>query len=189
VSDVDRLARECAALLAQGRELALAIGPDRFAACGPAGSASAGAHLRHVIEHCAALLGGIASRRVDYDGRPRDARLERDVAAAVERIDSLRRALVERVAASPDLALAVRSDEPELPAGAGFLRSSLARELRAVASHAVHHYAVIALALRVAGVEVDPSFGVAPSTLAHRVREAAQSSAGSTIVSGRTQAS
>jgi hypothetical protein len=63
--------------------------------------------------------------------------------------------------------LRVRADEPGLAPGDGFVTSSLARELRSVASHTVHHFALVALQLRLAGVAVDPRFGVAPSTWAH----------------------
>lgn len=168
MSDVARLAHECAALLAQARDLVLELEADRFAAPGPAGTASVGAHLRHAIEIVAALLAGLAEGRVDYDRRPRDPRVEREPAAALDRIEALREALVERVAAEPDRALAVRADEPHLAPHEGFVASTLARELRFAASHTVHHFALIALILRVAGVAVDAEFGVAPSTCAHR---------------------
>jgi hypothetical protein len=35
-------------------------------------------------------------------------------------------------------------------------------------SHAVHHFALIAMILRAHGIDVDPKFGVAPSTLRDR---------------------
>ena len=44
-------------------------------------------------------------------------------------------------------------------------RSSIARELQSLLSHTVHHYAFIAVALRLQGVEPASDFGVAPSTL------------------------
>jgi hypothetical protein len=46
-------------------------------------------------------------------------------------------------------------------------RSSLLRELQFLLSHTVHHYSLIALALRVQGFEPGVGFGVAPSTLNH----------------------
>ena len=50
--------------------------------------------------------------------------------------------------------------------------STISRELQYLASHTVHHYALIALHLRDAGFTTDPDFGVAPSTLKHREAQA-----------------
>jgi hypothetical protein len=49
--------------------------------------------------------------------------------------------------------------------------SSAGRELQFLISHTVHHYAVVAILLRLQGCDAaaeNPDFGVAPSTLAHR---------------------
>ena len=46
-----------------------------------------------------------------------------------------------------------------------YLRSSLSRELQTLSSHTIHHFALIAITLRVHGFEVDPDFGMSPSTL------------------------
>jgi hypothetical protein len=43
--------------------------------------------------------------------------------------------------------------------------SSIGRELQFLLSHTIHHYALIALALRLQGYEPSAEFGVAPSTL------------------------
>jgi len=167
MSDVARLATECADLLEGARELVLELDVETFAGPGPAGGASVGAHLRHCLEAFESLLAGLPRGAVDYDTRRRDARAEREPFAALERIEALRAALLEEIAPAADGPLGVRADEPDLPPEAGFVASSLARELRAVASHTVHHFAVVALQLRVAGVAVDARFGVAKSTWSH----------------------
>jgi uncharacterized damage-inducible protein DinB len=45
--------------------------------------------------------------------------------------------------------------------------SSTFRELQFLATHTVHHFALVALLLRQRGVEVPVEMGVAPSTLEH----------------------
>jgi uncharacterized damage-inducible protein DinB len=166
MSDVARLANACAELLEQARDLVLKLDADVFARGGPAGSASVGAHLRHCLEAFESLFAGLARGTVNYDDRRRDARVEHEPLIALERIEAIRDALLEGIARLPDAPLRARADEPELPPGAGYVASTLARELRALASHSVHHFAVIALQLRIAGVALDPRFGVAPSTWA-----------------------
>jgi hypothetical protein len=49
-----------------------------------------------------------------------------------------------------------------------YLTSSVGRELQALSSHTIHHFALIAIALRVHGLEVDPDFGMSPSTLRYQ---------------------
>ena len=45
------------------------------------------------------------------------------------------------------------------------MESSISRELQVLSSHTVHHFALIAMTLRMHGVEIDSDFGMAPSTL------------------------
>jgi uncharacterized damage-inducible protein DinB len=47
-------------------------------------------------------------------------------------------------------------------------RSTVARELQFLLSHTVHHYALVAIRLRLAGREPAAGFGVSPSTLRFR---------------------
>ena len=62
--------------------------------------------------------------------------------------------------------LLIKSDAVgESAASTVWARSTVERELQVLLSHTVHHYALIAVALRLHGLEVDPEFGVAPSTL------------------------
>ncbi len=46
--------------------------------------------------------------------------------------------------------------------------SSVERELQFLRSHTVHHFALIAVILRLSGLEPGEEFGVAPSTLRYR---------------------
>jgi hypothetical protein len=57
----------------------------------------------------------------------------------------------------------VAEDAPEYS-----MWSTACRELQALRSHTIHHFAVIAMALHAWGIAADPDFGVAPSTLAAR---------------------
>ena len=67
-------------------------------------------------------------------------------------------------------------DAVGIPLEDSFMESSISRELQVLSSHTVHHFALIAMTLRMHGLEVDPDFGMAPSTLrylATRTQEAA----------------
>jgi hypothetical protein len=55
-----------------------------------------------------------------------------------------------------------------------FMESSISRELQVLSSHTVHHFALIAMTLRMHGVEMDADFGMAPSTLRYLASKTAE---------------
>lgn len=137
---------------------------DHYAGTGGLPVASGpGGHVRHILDAYDCLLRDHGTGRVDFTARERDARSSTDPVFACARIartaDALRRI---RVAAS--MSLAVRA---EGTAGEAWCASSVERELQALLSHTIHHLALVALVLRLRGVEPGESFGVAPSTLAY----------------------
>lgn len=132
-----------------------------------------GPHLRHVIEHYQALLGGLDQGVIDYDNRSRDRAVERDAALA--------QACCERLIAG----LSARLDRPwpetiavAFDGGIGgddrFVSGSTPlRELLFVAGHAVHHYALLRLVLRQQGLILPDAIGKAAATLRYeRERQA-----------------
>ncbi len=132
-----------------------------------------GPHLRHVLEHYEELLDGLGRRVLEYDRRRRDRRVEQDTPFARTRFCSV----IERLEALEDAPPA--SDEVAVMLCGGLegeecfvAKSSLARELLFVASHAVHHYAILKPLLAQRGYPVDADFGKAPATI-HFEREAA----------------
>lgn len=123
-----------------------------------------GAHFRHVLEHFESFLDALDSECINYDQRARDRRVETQRELACERMEACARALEGLGSRESDRSLGVLVGAP----GDGLRngRSSLARELQFLASHTVHHYALIAVLVRLWGVVPDDEFGVAPSTLA-----------------------
>lgn len=155
--------------LEQGLDLLAALDDRQYAAPGLFGQASAGAHLRHVIDCYRCFLGGLESRKVDYDARERDRRIEtdRDVAAgAIAQIIDRLQGLTDSVL---ELDVQIQVDTAAWEQGKDlWTRSTGARELQFLLSHTVHHYALIALILRGHGFDPGNEFGVAPSTLEYR---------------------
>ena len=126
-----------------------------------------GKHFRHVLDVYAQVLAGYDSE-VDYDARERDERVERDPVYAEQRAKAIEKKL-EDLGSQPggSSVLAVRTeihdaDDRPIP-----VTSSVDRELAHLASHAVHHYALIGMLARLQGVTPPKYFGVAPSTIRH----------------------
>jgi hypothetical protein len=149
-------------LIDQGVELLSRISDDVYAtATTGLSAATVGGHFRHCIEFYDALVNGLRSGTIDYDNRPRDARMERDRKFAIERLRSIASRLAE-IENADDRPLKVHVTSPD--GRTSDVTSSQARELEAAASHTIHHYAIIAILVRAGGVEVDTSFGLALST-------------------------
>lgn len=138
----------------------------------------AGAHLRHILEFYDCFLCGMRTGYIDYDARRRDPVIERSRAEAARRIQEIIASLNSGSYEHENFIVMVRMEgADELGITGGWLASSVSRELQALSSHTIHHFALIAMTLRAQGVPVDLSFGVAPSTLHHQNRMRASSNA------------
>jgi uncharacterized damage-inducible protein DinB len=170
-----RLAEGNIAFLQQGSLLIERLSDGQYATAPPNFlRGGVGAHFRHILDHYDCFLDGLERGRVDYDARHRDPRVERERGFARSRIESICRrlgALDQRLASAPMQATLLCGE----PAGSRptWSATSVVRELQFLASHTVHHYAVIAAMLRPQGVEPGDDFGVAPSTLQYERENAA----------------
>lgn len=141
--------------------------PKRFAE-------HAGPHLRHLIEHYEALIARGPTGVIDYDARARDPEVERHPAVARVRLVSLKTLLSHGSAAMLATPVAVRTLGGLRGEQSFTTASTIGRELMFLASHAVHHFAVLKLHALAHGVSVAEDLGKAPATVAHeRTKEAA----------------
>lgn len=129
--------------------------------------AHVGPHLRHIIEHYESLLHREPGALVDYDHRARDHEVERVPERAAERLAGIvarLQALLSRPANEPvSVGLAIGTQGQDFYLSP----STLARELNFVASHAIHHYAIIKPVVAAAGIAIPGEFGKAPDTVRH----------------------
>lgn len=127
-----------------------------------------GTHMRHLLDFYGSFLRGLPSGRIDYDSRQRDLLVEQQRGAAIARLREIVAQLETLPFSDGMMPLLARQDSSLLAEDtAAWGQTSLARELQALVSHTIHHYALIAVLLRRHGFEPDPDFGVAPSTLLH----------------------
>jgi hypothetical protein len=135
----------------------------------------AGAHLRHIIEFYRAFLEGFGSFHIDYDVRRRDPEIERSREVASAAIRAIIRELTSSPALRFDAIIWVRmEDAPATAVAEPYMESSIDRELQVLSSHTIHHFALIAMTLRLHGVEMPPDFGMAPSTLRYQSTRSAE---------------
>ena len=135
----------------------------------------AGAHLRHILEFYQCFLEGLELGRIDYDARRRNHAVEHSRRAAAEMIHSLICALETHHAVREGRTVGVRMEDADPNRlRDSFMESSVSRELQALSSHTVHHFALIAVTLRLHGVTIEPDFGMALSTLRYLASGAAE---------------
>ena len=160
-------------LIHQGLVLLRELSDDVYSAS-PEGTPEApriGPHFRHCIDFYTCFLEGLALRVVDYGSRPRRREVERRRGAAIEALESVATRLADLDPGLAAEALQLRREPSADGDDEEWLGSTVGRELQFLASHTIHHYALIALALRLADHPVPEDFGVAPSTLEHWRRE------------------
>lgn len=137
----------------------------QYVACPLAGvPSSVGGHVRHALDHVAALVRAIEQGVLDYDSRVRGSEVETDRRSALAAIRSLDAALERCATASPEQPLQLSM----LVEGSGAMcnaATTVGREVLFVQSHTIHHNALIAAILAALGLSPPAEFGFAPSTL------------------------
>ena len=166
------LIQSAAEILRQGETLLKALDDQRYTRRLPAVFSSAiGSHYRHCLDHFDCLLDGVAYGEVNYDHRRRDTRIENDRQFALAETRRLCEACEKIPPRALDLPLDVISKVNYEGEASSISASSFGREMMYAVTHAIHHYALLAVMCGLLGVRVPFGFGVAPSTLQQRAEE------------------
>lgn len=157
-----------------------ALATEHDAATDGAFSDFVGPHLRHILEHYEALSTQLAFADdtanppvVDYDARARDLRVQTDPAYAVQRIALLAATLAPMAQwTDAHYARPLRMRAQAGVQGEFYVEvaSNWLRELMFLASHSVHHFAVVKLQAQQRGKDLGEHFGKAPATVSHAFR-------------------
>lgn len=165
-------------LLGQGEELLLQLDADSYRKpVAAAFNASIGGHYRHCLDHFSSILRGLDCGVIDYDHRNRDPRLEASPELARELTRELRQRFSEFTREQLERPVSARCQVNYLGDGSPVTSSTLGRELVYAVAHGIHHFALIAVIGRLLDAKLPTHFGIAPSTLAHRLAPAAQPAA------------
>ena len=125
-----------------------------------------GQHVRHTLELYQCLYEQAPLGFVDYDARSRDLRLETDLAFSSSLIQQLKNWLSESLLnTSLSMKVFLGSEDPQHT-----IHTSLSRELLYMIEHAIHHLAIIKIAItgQFPEIQIPAHFGVAYSTLRYR---------------------
>lgn len=135
-------------------------------------SSSAGAHMRHVLDHYLAIKLAADSGLVDYNKRNRFSEVESDPKAASAQWQDIETWLIEVSEKINDHKVEVVSEICAVDQLSIQVPSTLARELVFVLGHAVHHFSLLAVIRSLQGKSCPENFGLAPSTISYLRQQA-----------------
>jgi hypothetical protein len=128
------------------------------------GNATIGAHTRHIIELLQCSIHGYHSGFVDYENRSRDLLLENNMELALATLLQLRQDINK-----PDKMIQIFTFPAPGETAVSPVMSSYFRELIYNTEHAIHHMALIKVALIEMKINsVDEHFGMAYSTIRYK---------------------
>ncbi len=124
--------------------------------------ASIGQHARHIIEFYQCFFDGQIARKINYDARNRDLRIESDLKYALNLIEILL-SKIEVNQFSESINLEVSFGNNHVIA----VGTTAARELTYLIEHTIHHLAILNIAIKTVFKEVvlPENFGIAFSTI------------------------
>ncbi|MFT4993380.1 MAG: hypothetical protein ACI965_000399 [Paraglaciecola sp.] len=155
-------------IVQQAKEFLLSISQQAYrAVLTPHFSGSAGAHMRHTIDHYLALKKGLVSGSINYNKRDRHSLTEQDPQLALTLWQDIEHWLVSVCHLDADLSLQVICESSLHESQNTQTQSTLARELVFVSSHAVHHFSLLAIIQSLQGLKGERNFGLAPATVSH----------------------
>ncbi|HUO01582.1 MAG TPA: hypothetical protein VMU31_02305 [Rhizomicrobium sp.] len=152
-------------VLAQGERLLQTLSDSQYAGKVPEADASIGAHYRHSLEHFQLMFEALQQPAINYDNRARDGALENERLLALSLTRDFRHAARFLSPAQLERAIEARCQTSYSDAAPASAASTFGRELMYAVSHAIHHYALIALICRLRKIPLPQNFGLAPSTL------------------------
>lgn len=125
---------------------------------------SIGKHVRHVLEFFELLTQGARDGLINYDQRSHTPLYESDIIATATRLEELKEELSELLM-NQEIQLEVSYTDSD--ADAVKIKSSIERELAYNIEHAIHHMAIIKIAIQTVfpNVTLPDNFGVAYSTV------------------------
>jgi hypothetical protein len=128
---------------------------------------SVGRHLRHILEFYDLAVRAGSSGKLNYDKRNRDLLLENDPRAAVSKMKEL--ILLMRIM-NDDLVLKLEASYSPDARNDVKITTTFYRELLYNVEHAVHHMAIMAIAVKFEfrHIRLSENFGIAYSTIQHK---------------------
>jgi len=158
----------CFEILNQGKNFLNSVSDEAYVkVVKPFFIASSGEHIRHVLDHFMVLMNGYEKGIINYDERKRGSQVETQRKLAILQLDKIEKWISSLDKNDFDKKLVIISEIAVSKTLATKATTTLQRELIFAASHAVHHYALIAISIQMQDLKLDKNFGIAPATASY----------------------
>ncbi|MDD1784290.1 DinB family protein [Enterovibrio sp. ZSDZ35] len=158
----------CLDIAHQAKELLVQLTDEQYNyVAKPYLQSSIGQHMRHILDVFQSLMAWPASSFIDYDKRRRQHPVEKDKSIALEEwgmIEQWVLGVSKEALTSP---LTVSGEVSLHQQVSPHASTTLGRELSFVASHAIHHFALLRVSLCAQNIPTDHVFGLAPTTASY----------------------
>jgi len=155
-------------VIEQGEMFLKSVTPSSYKAIlTPYFTSSSGEHMRHIIDHFISLEKGTTTGTVDYDSRNRNSNIERDQEIALKKLLTIKQWLISLNPEILQLKLNIKTETLISEKYSARTQSFFSRELIFTTSHAVHHFSIISIAMKMQNLTIDKDFGIAPATATH----------------------
>jgi hypothetical protein len=128
---------------------------------------SAGAHMRHILDHYIALKQGLSLKTINYNLRHRDSLIALCPKSAINNWLDIKAWLIEVSSLDPNMSLSIVCETSLTEHKNSHTNSTLGRELLFASSHAIHHFSLLSVISSMLGSTCHEDFGVAPATASH----------------------
>jgi hypothetical protein len=157
----------------QAKEFLLGLTAENYqVVIKPHFASSAGTHMRHILDHYLALQDGLNQGLVNYNKRNRFSNVESCPQTALLAWQKIEQWLKEVSLLDADFPLTIACETSVNKTQNTYTKSTLARELVFVSSHAVHHFSLLAVINSLLGNIDEDNFGIAPSTATYLRQQA-----------------
>ena len=150
-------------------KVAQSLNDEQFARAGISPfKSSIGAHFRHCLDHCNALLRSLVAGVADYETRIRSTEVETNRALAISSLFKLQFNISDPSFSDEEDSKSLLVTAASVSECRGIkvqqCQSTWGREMFFVASHTVHHVALVKIQASLLGVEFDPKVGLGLGT-------------------------
>ena len=125
---------------------------------------SAGAHMRHILDHYYSIINGLKEGFIDYDKRSRGGTIETNITAAKSSISEITEFLTNLSSDDLQKTVNLSTEISVADKKVAVVGTTVAREIVFAGSHTVHHLATIKHIAQMQNIEVNKDLGIAPAT-------------------------
>jgi len=164
---MDNIKQGCLEVLNQGENYLKSVDEASYTAIiQPYFTSSPGEHIRHILDMFLAVRNS-RNNDIDYDQRHRGSEIETSPASALEQLLTIKTWVESLINSDFEKIIKMKTEVSVLEKRVSESMTTLGRELIFCASHAVHHFAIIAIAAKMKNVELENGFGLAPATVTY----------------------